>query len=102
MAEVEVSEFHDPVKIKNEHAQEVVNIQAKVDELSKYRQEIGRLHQVLNNMVQMANEAEVDLAKMRRDLAQLYNLEKSSTGQWAIDFEKREFVKVSSNGPVIP
>ena len=97
-----VDEWKDPVKIKEEDFTELKEIQARVEYLSKYRQEIGRLYQALNNLVEKANEVEIELARTRRELAHKYNLENMGLGQWALDFEKKEFVKILDNSPVIP
>ena len=95
-------EYKDPVKIKAEDFDALREIQALVDALSKYRQEMGRLVQLLGNMREEANRAEVSLATKRRDLAKKYNLEQIGTGQWALDFEKKEFIKTAPETPVIP
>lgn len=99
---VEADEYKDPVKIKEEDHDEMRKIQALSDGLVKYRQEMGRLLQVLDNMKEQANKTERELADTRRNLAQKYNLEKIGMGQWAVDFEKKEFVKVSPRTPPIP
>lgn len=99
---VPASEWHDPVRILPEDHDEVREIQAHVDALSKYRQEMGRLFQALNNLKDHANQIEVDLAEKRRALTAKYNLETFGEGQWAIDFEKKEFVRLSGKAPVIP
>lgn len=99
---VPVSPYHDPVKLKEEDFEALQEIQKYNDDLIKYRQEIGRLTQALSNLTGLANEAEIGLAKKRRALTEKYNLEGIGTGQWALDFEKKEFVRLSSESPVIP
>jgi hypothetical protein len=99
---VEVSEHHDPIVIQPEDHEHVRKIQVLADSLMKRRQEIGRLYQVLSNMVKDTDETEQALAGARRDLSEKYTLEKYGTGQWAVDFEKKEFVKLSEKSPVIP
>lgn len=95
-------EYKDPVSIKEEDHDALREIQARVDALSKYRQEMGRLVQLLGNLKDEANRVEVDLAEKRRSLASKYNLEKIGSGQWALDFDKKEFVKTAPGTPVIP
>lgn len=99
---VPASEFHDPLKVREEDYDSLRDIQAHVDALGKYRQEIGRLFQALSNLREKADEVEVALAQKRRDLIAKYNLETMGEGQWAIDFEKKEFVRLSGKSPVIP
>jgi len=99
---LKVDEYKDPVRIKEDDYVALREIQALVDALGKYRQEMGRLVQLIGNMREEANRVEVDLATKRKNLAQKYNLEQIGTGQWAIDFEKKEFVKTSPGTPVIP
>ncbi len=99
---VPVSEFHDPVKIRPEDFDSVRTIQASIDALNKYRMEMGRLYQVLGNLLTNANEAEKLSAEKRRELVAKYGLEAIGTGQWAIDFEKKEFVRLSDKAPAIP
>ncbi len=99
---VPVSEFHDPVKIKPEDFEALRDVQAHVDALTKYRQEMGRLVQALNNMTVQANDVEKSLAGKRKELANKYNLETIGDGQWAMDFEKKEFVRLSGQSPIIP
>lgn len=99
---VPVDEFKDPVPVKSEDYDRVREIQQRVEALGKYRQELGRLEQAKFNLVQYANEIETEMATMRRELVREYNLETIGTGQWAIDFEKKEFVKLSEKSPVIP
>jgi hypothetical protein len=70
--------------------------------LAKYRQEMGRLTQLIGNVCEEANKVEVELANKRRALAEKYNLERIGTGQWALDFDKKEFVKTAPGTPVIP
>jgi hypothetical protein len=101
-SELPVSEYHDPVKIKQEDLVRVTEIQSNVEDLNKHRQEIGRLHQALGNLLQATNAIEVSLAEKRRGLAKEYNLENYGTTQWALDFEKGEFVKLDKDAPVIP
>lgn len=94
--------YKDPVKLKEEDYSELSRIQALVDSLAKFRQEMGRLVQLMGNMREEANKVEVELAERRRSLANKYNLEKMGTGQWALDFEHKEFVKTAPGTPVIP
>ncbi len=99
---VPASEWHDPVKINPEDFDELREVQAHVDALTKYRQEMGRMFQALNNLKDQANEVELGLADKRRALAGKYNLEKYGEGQWVVDFDKKEFVRLSEKSPVIP
>ena len=91
-----------PVKIEEEDLHKLKEIQDTVDNLNKHRQELGRLHQVMANMVQVTNDIEQDLASKRRALTEKYGLEKYGSSQWAIDFEEGEFVKLEKGSPVIP
>ena len=100
--ELPVDEYKDPVKIKEEDFQELAEIQRHVDGLAKYRQEIGRLIQLIGNLRDEANKVEEALASKRRSLADKYNLEKMGSGQWALDFEGKEFVKTKPGTPIIP
>ena len=102
MSEVPVDAFKDPVKIKDEDAASLGEVQVLVGRLAKYRQEMGRLVQLLGNMREDANRIEVDLATKRRALAAKYNLEQAGPGQWALDFENKEFVKAAPGAPTIP
>lgn len=99
---VEIDEYKDPVRIKEEDYSDLREIQVLVDALGKYRQEMGRLVQLMGNMREEANRVEVELSSKRQELAKKYNLERIGTGQWALDFEKREFVKTAPGTPVIP
>jgi len=99
---VQVADDSTPVKIKDEDFGKLRDIQVRVDALSKYRQEMGRLVQLLGNMRDEANKVEVELAESRRALADLYELEKVSKGQWALDFEKKEFARLDPSAPAIP
>lgn len=99
---VPVAEGVPPVKISEEDHTSLREIQVLVDALAKYRQEMGRLVQLLGNMRDEANRVEVDLAEKRRALAEKYKLNESGTGQWALDFENKEFVKTAPGTPVIP
>lgn len=101
-SELPVSEYHDPVKIKEEDLSRVSEIQGFVEDLNRHRQEIGRLHQTLGNLLQAANKIEISLSEKRRTLANEYNLENYGTTQWALNFEKAEFVKLDEDAPVIP
>ncbi len=93
----------DPVEVKEEDFGALKNIQAYVDALGKYRQEMGRLVQLVGNMREEANKVEAELANRRQELAQKYELEQEGgTGQWALDFEKKQFVKTAPETPVIP
>ncbi len=99
---VPISEWHDPVKIRPEDFEDLREVQVHVDALTKYRQEMGRMFQALNNLRVQADEVETNLAQKRRALATKYNLEVYGEGQWVVDFEKKEFVRLSSQSPVIP
>ena len=99
---LKADEYKDPVKLKEEDYSELDAIQSLVDSLAKYRQEMGRLVQLIGNMRDEANKFEVQLAERRRALAAKYNLEQMGTGQWALDFESKEFVKTAPGTPVIP
>lgn len=96
-----VDEFSDPVVIKQDDYNEVRDLQVLTDNLLKYRQEIGRLFQALGNLTEKTNETEVACAEKRRSLVAKYNLDKSP-GQWAVDFEKKVFIKIDKSAPVIP
>jgi len=100
--ELLVDAYKDPVKLKEEDLAELQSIQALVDSLAKFRQEMGRLVQLMGNMREEANKVEVKLAEKRRGLASKYNLEQMGTGQWALDFERQEFVRTAPGTPVIP
>lgn len=100
--ELLVDDNVEPVDINSEDYQSLQKIQTLVDSLSKYRQEIGRLFQLLGNMREDANKVELELAEKRRNLATKYELEKISGGQWALDFENKQFVKPAAGSPVIP
>lgn len=91
-----------PVKIKPEDNEQLLRIQSFVDALAKYRQEMGRLVQLMGNMREEANRVEVELSEARKSLSDKYNLEQMGSGQWALDFEAREFVKTAPGTPVIP
>lgn len=91
-----------PIKINPEDNEQLLRIQSFVDALAKYRQEMGRLVQLMGNMREEANRVEVELSEARKSLADKYNLEQMGPGQWALDFEAREFVKTAPGTPVIP
>lgn len=99
---VPVDNNSEPVKIDNEDFDSLRSIQTFVDALAKYRQEMGRLVQLQGNMREEANKVEVELSEARTALAKKYNLDKMGSGQWALDFESKEFVKTASGSPVIP
>lgn len=92
----------EPIKIQSEDLDALKEIQAHVDALTRYRQEMGRLVQLIGNMRVEANRVEDELAGKRRSLADKYNLEQIGVGQWALDFEAKEFVKTAPGTPVIP
>jgi len=100
--ELEVDVKNEPVAIAEEDFQELHKLQSQVDQLDKYRREMGRVVQLLGNLREEANKIEESLATNRRALANKYDLEKHGTGQWALDFEKKEFVKTAAGTPVIP
>ena len=91
-----------PVKISEEDFGSLDRIQAQVDSLAKFRQEMGRLTQLIGNMREEANKVEIALAAERRKLADKYDLKSAGTGQWALDFDKKEFVKTAPGTPTIP
>lgn len=99
---VPVDERQAPVKIDEEDYEQLLRIQSFVDALAKYRQEMGRLVQLMGNMREEANRVEVELAESRKSLADKYSLEQRGAGQWALDFEHKEFVKTAPGTPVIP
>ena len=102
MSELPVDTAIEPVDIREEDLNALRDIQVLVDTLSKYRQEMGRLTQLIGNIREQANEVEVDLATKRRALADKYDLKTISKGQWALDFETKQFVKPASGTPTIP
>lgn len=91
-----------PVKINPEDNEQLLRIQSFVDALAKYRQEMGRLVQLMGNMREEANRVEVELSEARKSLSDKYSLEQMGSGQWALDFEAREFVRTAPGTPVIP
>lgn len=96
-----VDEFSDPVVVREEDFSDLEVIQSLNEQLLHVRQELGRLHQVMDNLCSKAHDVERTLSEKRRALTAKYNLERGP-GQWAVDFEKKEFVKVSPGSPVIP
>lgn len=99
---VPAAENAAPVKIDSEDFDNLRSIQTFVDALAKYRQEMGRLVQLQGNMREEANKVEIELSEARTALAKKYSLEQMGSGQWALDFERREFVKTAPGTPVIP
>jgi hypothetical protein len=92
-----------PVKLAEEDYPALQEIQFLVDNLAKYRQELGRLFQLISNIRDDANKIEMDLSSKRQSLASKYDLaNRGGSGQWALDFEEKEFVKTSSKSPIIP
>ena len=98
---VKADEHKDPVQVKEEDYGVLRDIQVHVDALGKYRQEMGRLVQLLGNMCEEANKVEAELTNKRQELSRKYNLGQIGT-QWSLDFEKKEFVKTAPGTPVIP
>ena len=99
---IPVDETQVPVQINEDDYEQLLRIQSFVDALAKYRQEMGRLVQLMGNMREEANKVEVELADSRKALSDKYSLEKRGAGQWALDFEHKEFVKTAPGTPVIP
>lgn len=99
---VPVSTDSSPVKIDEADFETLARIQSYVDSLAKYRQEIGRLVQLMGNMREEANRVEVELSEARKGLSDKYELEKMGAGQWALDFESKEFVRTAPGTPAIP
>lgn len=100
--ELAVDPSVEPIRVAETDLDTLRTIQSQVDSLARYRQEIGRLVQQIGNMREDANKIELELAQNRRGLAEKYNLSDVGGGQWAIDFEKKEFVKTNPGMPVIP
>lgn len=100
--EIEADGAATAVVILEEDFGALKDLQVSVDTLSKYRQEIGRLFQLISNLRDEANTTETKLAERRRDLASKYDLEKHGPAQWALDFEAKEFVKAAPGTPAIP
>jgi hypothetical protein len=99
---VRTDELATPVKVAEEDFDKLREIQVTADALGKYRAELGRLYQAINNLCAQTNAVEENLSEQRRALVAKYGLEAAGDGQWAVDFEKREFTRVSPSAPVIP
>jgi regulator of replication initiation timing len=102
MSELEVDSYKEPVPIEESDHEQVNEIKTLSDTLVKYRQEMGRLLQLIGNIRDEANRLELEVANKRRTLSQKYSLETYGNCQWALDFEKKEFVKTVNGSPVIP
>lgn len=98
---VKIDDVKDPVKIKEEDFGAVDNIRALADNLNKLRQEIGRHYQIISELASKASGNEIELRNKRIELAKEYGLDKHP-GQWVVDFEKKEFVKLDDSSPVTP
>lgn len=99
---VEVAVGRTPVSLLEEDRDAARQLRVSVDNLTKYRQEIGRIYQMLSNLVINTNALETEISEQRKALVKKYGLEASGSGQWAIDFEEYRFVPLSSSAPVIP
>jgi hypothetical protein len=86
-----------PIKISDEDIGLVSSIKDLTIELNEYRSEVGRLYQLLNNMVTMANNIESKLNTSRDELVSKYAPQ--TDGRWAIDFESNELVKITERVP---
>ena len=98
---LEVDTAASQVLLLEEDSEKMRELQVAIDSLGKLRQEIGRLTQVISNLVQKTNEAEKESSQLRTGLVKKYGLE-SSPGQWVIDFDNKKFVKLLPSMPVVP
>lgn len=99
MVEVDTTVAH--VSLSEEDFETMKDLQVSMDSLGKLRQEIGRLTQIISNLIQKTNEAEKESSNFRLQLVKKYGLD-NSPGQWIIDFENKKFVKLAPTAPVVP
>lgn len=102
MTNIPIDTDRPAILVGEEDHSQLRDIQVLVDALAKYRQEMGRLVQLIGNMRDEANRVEVELAEKRRSLAVKYKLDEAGGGQWALDFENKAFVKTAPGTPAIP
>jgi hypothetical protein len=98
---LEVDTTAAQVFLLEEDSEQMRELQVAIDSLGKLRQEIGRLTQVVHNLVQKTNEAEKESSQLRTSLVKKYQLD-SIPGQWVIDFDNKKFVKLMPTMPVVP
>lgn len=87
-----------PIKISLEDDYQLSKIMDSSRELDQVRMEIGRLTQVLSNLVKMACSAEDALKLDRKVLSDKYSI---PDGSWALDFETKCFVKLERKVPTV-
>lgn len=85
------------VAVPDEMLIELESIRKDADDLGRYRREVGRLYQQVNNLIKNANETEERLRNRRKLLAKKLML---SDGSWAIDFEDAAFYRVLPGTPL--
>jgi len=89
----------EPVLIKEEHFVILDEVRLAVAQLNQFRQELGRVFQLLTNMKDKADTAERALTQKRQELASKYDID---GGQWAIDFENKRMVRLADGAPLTP
>lgn len=86
-----------PIKITDpEDIRQVSVGKDKAEELNNVRMELGRLMQVEDNLVNIANKIEKEMRDIRDALASKYGV---TDGRWVIDFEENTLVKLEDRAP---
>ena len=79
------------VDVPEEYHEVLTSIQADADELERARKELGRLNQIVYNLINVCNNIEARVTSKRSDLAKELGLTQS---RWVIDFDKKAFFRV--------
>lgn len=80
--------------ISEEYYNDIQGMRIAADELNNARLELGRLMQVVNNLISVCNNREKLLADTKQNLIEKMEL---GPGNWAIDFEKKQIGLVSTS-----
>lgn len=87
------------INVPQEYHKVLVSMKSDAEELEKARKEVGRLSQVLHNLVNVCNNIEERMTTNREELTRKLGL--TSEGRWVVDFNEKAFFRVVPGGPTV-
>jgi len=89
----------EPIVLEGDSKDSANTVRRLTEELNAVRAELGRLMQVVNNTIVVANKCEQSAKDAKTKLCDLVGI--PNDGTWAIDYDAMQMVKVKSGSPTV-
>lgn len=89
----------EPIALEGDAAASAERLRALNEELTLTRAELGRLMQVVHNVIDVANKCELAAKDAKAKICDLVGI--PNDGTWAVDYVEMQMVKVQPGSPTV-